>query len=320
VLKGGTSPSAARRARPECEETATAVPVGVLGSTVPHPSGGRLCSSATARSGAERRRWKDGGDGGGSGPARGRRDCNCVRVQQQSGWGAWSNGDTPLLGAGSARRQRSGVALWQRQKDGEGGRAAAPAQPGGPAPEARRRRRQSGCGVARRHTPSWDRPCSSTTARSGAERLCLYDSTETAGAAAPAQPARQSGYVVERRHSFRGRQCSSTTTRSGAERQRQENGQRGGAAVPAQPGGPGPKTKRRRTVRVLGHTAPHPFLGAGCARRRPPAAERSGGGGPGRTAETAGAAAPAQPARGRRDCNCRRGTWWNGDTPRLLAR
>jgi hypothetical protein len=48
--------------------------------------------------------------------------------------GTWSDGDTPTLGAGSARRRG---AERQRQINGEGGGAEAPAQwPGGPIPGA----------------------------------------------------------------------------------------------------------------------------------------------------------------------------------------
>jgi hypothetical protein len=69
---------------------------------------------------------------------------------------------------------------------------------------------------------------------------------------------RHFGCVVNRRHSpYWGRQCSSATARSGAERQQWKNGE-GGAAAPAQPGEPGPKSKT--AFRVRGRTALHPFL------------------------------------------------------------
>jgi hypothetical protein len=116
--------------------------------------------------------------------------------------------------------------------------------------------------------------------------------------------------VVERNDTphLWGRQCSSTTTHSGAERQRQRNGEGGGAAAPAQwPGDSGAGSARRidsdesRGTWSSGDTPP---LGAGNARRRPPAVERNGSGkgaarAAGQRPQRSGPAGPAREQRRR---------------------
>ncbi len=175
-------------------------------------------------------------------------------------------GDHPL---GAGRQQR---------RDGGSGRAAAPAQrPGGPIPGgsgSRSARRRYGNGGQAR--PRGQRPQLGPASRQ----------------------RRQSGYVVERRHSLSwGRQCSSTTTRSGAERQRQRNNGGGEAAVQAR----GQQlwisqAKRQRRQSGCAVERRHsPSWGRQCSsteerrgRRAAAPAQRPGGPNP-------GAAAPAQP-------------------------
>jgi hypothetical protein len=156
---------------------------------------------------------------------------SALRMDSDDGRGTWSNGDTLPLGAGSARRRPPAVE--QSSSCRSTARAAGQRpQHSGPAGPAR------------------------------GQRLRLSPVN---------RQRRQSGYVVERRHSPSwGRQWSSTTTRSGAGRQRQRNGGGGGAAAPAQrPGGPSPGAASpaqpgdwaATTVGVRGRTETVPLLG-----------------------------------------------------------
>jgi hypothetical protein len=181
----------------------------------------------------------------------------------------------------SSATTRSGAERQQRG-NGEGCRAAAPAQPC----TEERRGRQGSCPQLPRRSDQAGPARGQRLRHSPAKRQ-----------------QRQSGYVVERRHSPSwGRQCSPATTRIGAGRQKRRDGESGGAAAPAQrPGGPipggsssGSESARRidsddsRGAWSNGDTPPP---GSDSARRQPPAVKR---GGSGRGTARAAAVAPAQ--------------------------
>jgi hypothetical protein len=156
-------------------------------------------------------------------------------VDSDDSRGTWSNGDTPSLGAGSARRRQPAVG---RSGSGRGTTEAARqrSRPGGSSSGSARRRGSDDSRGARSNgdTP---RPGAGSARRQrngegGGQRPRRSDPAgPTPGQQLRLSPAkrqrRQSGYVVERRHSPSwGRQCSSTATRSGAW-QRQRNGESG---------------------------------------------------------------------------------------------
>jgi hypothetical protein len=214
-----TCPSAARRARPEGEETVTTV--RVRGRMAPHPFwGGRQCSSETARSGAEQLLW-EGCKGGG--------------------------GQLPQLSPPEGEETTTAVGVLGRTKT----------------------------------LPSWGRPCTPVTTRSGAERQ-RHKHSKDSGALPQHSPV---GPALGRRecNSSQGAgsndpagACSSETIRSGAELRRWKDEEGSWGQLPQV--GVNPPARRRRDGNCSQGTwskGATPLLGAGSARWRPPAAERT---------------------------------------------
>jgi hypothetical protein len=300
---------------------------------------------------------------GPAGPARGSSAGSARRIDSDSR-GTWSNGDTtvevqplgparrtvrdprtPFPPQPSPRRTGDGGTALRGEPSRRPGTRSAP-NPGRPAD----RQRHSG-GV---------RGWSETLPRMG-QAMLVDDRPQWSGAAGqrlqhsgPAGPARgplrrrspavrqrrQSGCLVEQTLPILGQamlvddrpQWSGAAEAEELERRGRLDSGPSAVARRAQPGGSGAGSARRtdsddsRSTWSNGDT---PNLGACNARRRPPAAERSGGGKG--TVRAAGQrpqrSGPAGPARGsgagsarRIDSDDSRGTWSNGDTPDTRAR